>query len=169
MSVRTMQYRPGTSWSPSVDSRNWDPRNGASCHKGTEEYIMNMVSMENVISGGAIGISLTGMAIVFSGLVLISLMITYLPRILDTLDRFFGEKQLEETPPQQVISEEEQEERDIASVIGLVMQMEHERMLAELPVNEEEQEIASVIGLVLQLEAERQETQNIVPEKKLAA
>lgn len=42
---------------------------------------------QNVINGDGIGITITGMLIVFCGLILISLYIAYLPRALALLDR----------------------------------------------------------------------------------
>jgi len=113
---------------------------------------MNMFSMENVLSGGAIGISLTGMAIVFSGLLLISLSISVLPVILDYLSCFIDVD--EDEVDAVAVDEALDEEKDIASVIGMVMQME--AAFHESPEEKEEIDIANVIGLVLHLEQERQ-------------
>lgn len=111
-----------------------------------------MTGMETVVAGGAIGISLTGMSIVFCGLVLISIFITTLPKILDVIARF-GEKS-ETLPVVDVAAQEAaEEEKDLASVIGLVMQMEAARH--ETKDEQEEIDIANVIGLVLHLEQER--------------
>ncbi len=108
--------------------------------------------MEAVLSGGAISISLTGMSIVFSGLVLISLTISALPVILEYLTRI-TEKKEKISPAVLAAQEAENEAKDIASVIGLVMQMESIRN--ETPEEKEEIDIANVIGLVLHLEQER--------------
>ena len=111
-----------------------------------------MSGMEAVVAGGAIGISITGMSIVFCGLVLISIFITTLPKILDYITSF-GEK----TEPAAVVDvaaqEAAEEEKDLASVIGLVMQMEAAQH--ETKEEQEEIDIANVIGLVLHLEQER--------------
>ena len=111
-----------------------------------------MFSIENVISGGAIGISITGMAIVFSGLVLISLAIAVLPKALDFVTGIFEKKEIASSS--EVELESDSEEKDIASVIGLVMQMEAN--LHETEEQKEDIDIANVIGLVLHLEHERQ-------------
>lgn len=47
-----------------------------------------MVQFDNIISGNGISITVTGMTIVFSGLLLINLFIILLPRILNGLDRY---------------------------------------------------------------------------------
>ena len=111
-----------------------------------------MSGMEAVVAGGAIGVSLTGMSIVFSGLVLISIFITTLPKILEFIANF-GEKSETVSAVDAVAQEAETEEQDLASVIGLVMQMEAARH--ETKEEQEEIDIANVIGLVLHLEQER--------------
>lgn len=110
-----------------------------------------MNGMENVVTNGAIGISLTGMAIVFSGLVLISLAITWLPKILDFWEQWTTKQK---NTAQNAKAEGADEEKDLASVIGLVMQMEAAHHEAE--EHQEDLDIANVIGLVLHLEQERQ-------------
>ncbi len=112
-----------------------------------------MSGMETVVAGGAIGISITGMSIVFSGLVLISIFIATLPKILGFIARI-GEKK-EITPAVDLAAQKaEEEEKDLASVIGMVMQMEATQH--ETKEQQEEYDIANVIGLVLHLEQERQ-------------
>jgi len=119
---------------------------------------MESFGIENVLSGGAIGISLTGMSIVFTGLFLISIYIRFLPNFLNVLDRYIFRKNrsISETDieKESVNRELENEEKDIASVIGLVMQLEATHR--ETPAEKEEKDIANVIGLVLQLEQESQ-------------
>ena len=112
-----------------------------------------MTGMENVMAGGAIGISLTGMAIVFSGLLLISLAITALPRLLEIWARY-TEKEAVVTTTAGAFADAETEDQDIASVIGLVMEMEANQH--QTPEQQEDIDIANVIGLVLHLEQERQ-------------
>ena len=101
---------------------------------------MEKFNIQNIIDGQALGISITGMSIVFFGLLFISLYIAVLPKILDYLMNF-GKKGKETSLPavsvkKQQSSEEteaaaikESESYDIASVIGLVLQMEHERLV----------------------------------------
>ena len=48
---------------------------------------METFSIQNIIEGQAVGISITGMSIVFSGLILISVYIAILPKILDFLQK----------------------------------------------------------------------------------
>jgi Na+-transporting methylmalonyl-CoA/oxaloacetate decarboxylase gamma subunit len=51
---------------------------------------------QNVVDGQAIGISITGLIIVFTSLILISLFIFLLPIILGILDTIFPEAKVEE-------------------------------------------------------------------------
>lgn len=100
---------------------------------------MEKFSFQNIIDGQALGISVTGMSIVFAGLLLISIYITILPRILDFLDQSRSKKELEhvEVEPEESTQPEIEEQARIE------------------PVDNETNDIASVIGLVLQLEQER--------------
>lgn len=59
------------------------------------------MSLQNVIDGQGIGISVTGMFIVFSALVIISVIIAATPHVLKILDRFFPEKKTAVSLPQQ--------------------------------------------------------------------
>lgn len=115
---------------------------------------MKPFAFENVVAGDAIGISITGMAIVFCGLMFISLYINYLPSLLRFLDATFGKKQqkVEKTSVKEESSTDN--EKDLASVIGLVLQMEEANHQSEQ--SGDEKDIASVIGMVLQMEHERQ-------------
>jgi oxaloacetate decarboxylase gamma subunit len=118
---------------------------------------MNSFSVQNILDGGGIGISLTGMSIVFSALLLISIYIRWLPTILEFVDRYILKKDLslsetETAAATAAVSEADTEEKDLASVIGMVMQLE--AAYHETPQEKEEKDIAQVIGLVLQLENE---------------
>ncbi|MBU2647098.1 OadG family protein [bacterium] len=101
---------------------------------------MNAFNIQNIIQGSGISISLTGMAIVYSGLLIITIFIQLLPGILD----LFAEKRLikvkpaanklmpavEPKPLESSSTKEpvdEDEEKDIASLIGLVLHLEQER------------------------------------------
>ena len=113
---------------------------------------MESFSFQNIIDGQAVSISITGMLIVFSGLLLISIYISLLPRILDLFERRSSaaaklqsqqsiETSKEEAAPSETaqtgvlpadaevepVTTEDDEFNDIASVIGLVLQLEHER------------------------------------------
>ncbi len=117
---------------------------------------MNSFSVDNILSGGAISISVTGMLIVFSGLLLISVYIRWLPSFLVMFDRYVLKKSPVDTEDEIVTTDgpvqADNEEKDLASVIGLVMQLEEAHN--ETPEEKEEKDIAQVIGLVLQLEQE---------------
>ncbi len=87
-----------------------------------------MLSWQNVLDGHGIGISITGMLIVFSGLTLISFFITALPRILATgnkKDKAAREAVVSETPA-------EPTEEDIIAVLALVLHAEMEHSLGEM-------------------------------------
>lgn len=100
---------------------------------------MNSFSFQNVLDGQGIGISITGMAIVYIGLVLISVSIALLPTIIKILSgwRFMKHASRHESQPQVPVKMPDkpvietksspEEFNDIASVIGLVLQLEHER------------------------------------------
>lgn len=100
---------------------------------------METHNFQNIIDGQAIGISLTGMSIVFTGLVLISVYIWLLPNILKWMTRQPATKKVEKVKtkkvekkaaaPKAAANNTTQDEfNDIASVIGLVLQLEHERL-----------------------------------------
>ncbi len=94
--------------------------------------------VQNIINGDAIGISLTGMLIVFSGLLFISIYIAILPKILAFLSKSDSKKMKKQGKKAEPATEEmvsvpiektnDTESYDIASVIGLVLQLEEERM-----------------------------------------
>lgn len=87
-------------------------------------------SWQNVIDSNGIGITLTGMLIVFSGLLLISLFIVALPRVLELKERIVAVRNISipepadtpETPPS---------DAEIMAVISLVLHLETERSLGE--------------------------------------
>ncbi|WP_303722334.1 OadG family protein [Malonomonas rubra] len=87
-------------------------------------------SWQNVIDGNGIGITITGMLIVFSGLLLISLFIAALPRILALRERPAGEKNVPQ-PAKLEGAENEPSEAEIMAVISLVLHLELERSLGE--------------------------------------
>ncbi len=101
---------------------------------------METFNLQNIIDGQAISISITGMAIVFCGLVLITGYIMLLPHILDLLTgQKKAPKKAKPEPKVEKVSQKvdapipaeaeitENESNDIASVIGLVLQLEQER------------------------------------------
>ena len=101
---------------------------------------MEKYNFQNIVDGQAIGISITGMSIVFTGLVLISIYIWLLPTILKWMSRQPTAKKVEKVKPKKVeekvaapkaaaaTTTTEDEFNDIASVIGLVLQLEHEHL-----------------------------------------
>ena len=86
-------------------------------------------SWQNVIDGNAIGITLTGMMIVFSGLAFISLFITALPRVLN-LRSYLAAGATAKTE-RSIPATLEPSEAEIMAVISLVLHMELERSLGE--------------------------------------
>jgi len=98
---------------------------------------METFSIQNIVTGNGIALSLSGMFIVFCGLLIISLSIRLLPKLLKLLD---GKKRVIELKDskQAAVAEKETEveksetdndDKDIASVIGLVLRLEQERQL----------------------------------------
>ena len=99
------------------------------------------MGFQNVVAGNGFNISVTGMVIVFCGLMLISVFIGLLPKILNlAID---GQKDKNETTTSQVsrpnldvdisrpnpdVDIDEQEDHDLVSIIGLVLFMEQERL-----------------------------------------
>jgi Na+-transporting methylmalonyl-CoA/oxaloacetate decarboxylase gamma subunit len=98
---------------------------------------MDAFSFQNVVNSNGIAISLTGMAIVFSGLLLISLSLWSLPRVLALFEK--GDMPSTAETPQNKSSiapstnttaiDTNSEENDIAGIIGLVLQLEDQRRL----------------------------------------
>ncbi len=100
---------------------------------------MEQFNIQNIFDGQAIGISLTGMSIVFSGLLLISIYIWMLPHILKWMSKKATSEKVKKVKPDKVkekvtapkavvATTTEDEFNDIASVIGLVLQLEHEHL-----------------------------------------
>jgi Na+-transporting methylmalonyl-CoA/oxaloacetate decarboxylase gamma subunit len=96
---------------------------------------MEAFSVQNIIQGNGMAISLTGMAIVFSGLIIITIFIQLLPKLLGLSFK----KQQQETPSSKTtaapatansaeIGDDEGDDKDIASLIGLVLHLEQERL-----------------------------------------
>ena len=88
------------------------------------------ISLQNVLDGHGVAISLTGMLIVFAGLVLISLFIAQLPALLTWFDRLTTRKAPKAEPvavKNPVVSAED----EIMSAISLVIHMELERLTGE--------------------------------------
>ncbi|MCP4751881.1 MAG: OadG family protein [Proteobacteria bacterium] len=103
---------------------------------------MESFNVQNIATGNGIAISITGMSIVFFGLLLISIYVALLPKIV----LFLSEVRLKPKTPEEkevendktakaakqpeeidVAALKEWEETDIASVIGLVLHLETER------------------------------------------
>lgn len=85
---------------------------------------------QNVLDSNGITITITGMLIVFSGLLLISLFIIILPHALARLDRLLMGK----TTSQPVVTNvpEEPSEQEIMAAISLAIHMELERCGGDL-------------------------------------
>jgi len=96
---------------------------------------MEAFSVQNIIQGNGMTISLTGMAIVFSGLIVITIFIKLLPKLLGLS---FKKQQQETLPSKNIavpatgnsaeIAADEGDDKDIASLIGLVLHLEQERL-----------------------------------------
>jgi len=100
---------------------------------------MEAFNIQNIVQGNGVAISLTGMAIVFSGLIIMSVFIALLPSILN----LFYRKPSEEAGAKPVGAPvaaakaadaaavagvtDDEEEKDIASLIGLILHLENER------------------------------------------
>ncbi len=85
-------------------------------------------SVQNVVDGNALQISITGMAIVFAGLASISLFIALLPKILKALHRE-GKKE-EASAPVNATSLEKLDEDSMIAVV-YVVHMEYERLTGD--------------------------------------
>lgn len=106
---------------------------------------MKEITLQNIISGHGISISITGMAIVFSGLLIITICISLLPRILELPDKIRA-RSIKKATPEERIPEASPSEATAESTTPASDQ---------LPATDDENDIASVIALVLQLESER--------------
>ncbi len=99
---------------------------------------MEAFSVQNIVQGNGMSISLTGMAIVFSGLIFITIFIQLLPIILGlSLKRQKSESsssKIETVPAtgsaianSAEVAADDGDDKDIASLIGLVLHLEQER------------------------------------------
>jgi Na+-transporting methylmalonyl-CoA/oxaloacetate decarboxylase gamma subunit len=81
--------------------------------------------LQNILDNEGLAISITGMAIVFLGLVLVSLMIFALPKVLGWLDTTRRRyRRPAEAPDTARVSEEDAREKAIVAAIAMVL--EHE-------------------------------------------
>lgn len=94
-----------------------------------------MISYQNIIDGNGVNISITGMMIVFSGLIFMTLYIFFLPRILNIFKRKPVESEnkaasdtqtqaVTTAPKPEISSDNEADAYEIASVIGIVLHLE---------------------------------------------
>lgn len=100
---------------------------------------METFSVQNIVSGNGVAISLSGMFIVFCGLLIISISIALLPKLLAMLEKKTSAIETEDSVPASVtekgetvteaLEETDAEDKDIASIIGLVLRLEQERHL----------------------------------------
>jgi Na+-transporting methylmalonyl-CoA/oxaloacetate decarboxylase gamma subunit len=87
------------------------------------------MGFDNVIAGNGFEIALTGMSVVFTGLVLVSLFIAALPRLLDRAGRTTAPRL---QPARAAASGRESStgiEPDLLAAMGCVLQAEYEREL----------------------------------------
>ena len=87
------------------------------------------VSWQNVLDGHGFAITLIGMAIVFAGLLLISLFITQLPRMLDLFDRLTTRQEAANRTDIGTATLPHGDE--LMAAISLVVHMELERLTGE--------------------------------------
>jgi Na+-transporting methylmalonyl-CoA/oxaloacetate decarboxylase gamma subunit len=101
---------------------------------------MEAFNIQNIVQGNGVAISLTGMAIVFSGLIIMSVFISLLPSILNLFDRKTSDEadaspsveapvaaaKIADAPSVAGVADDE-EDKDIASLIGLILHLENER------------------------------------------
>ena len=99
---------------------------------------MEAFSVQNIVQGNGMSISLTGMAIVFSGLIIITIFIQLLPSLLglsfkrqinvvstSKTDAVPETESAIENPTE--VADDDGDDKDIASLIGLVLHLEQER------------------------------------------
>jgi len=118
---------------------------------------MNAFNIQNIFDGNGISISLTGMAIVFAGLIIISLYILLLPIVLESGSGFFSRKRQKENEEKAELElESEETEKAIENEKSTASELTTESKAQEAPlVQSEDNDIASLIGLILHLEQER--------------
>lgn len=79
--------------------------------------------LQNILDNEGLAISITGMAIVFLGLVLVSLMIFALPKVLEWLDTTRRRnRRTAEVPDKARVSEEDAREKAIVAAIAMVLE-----------------------------------------------
>jgi len=90
------------------------------------------VNWQNVLDGHGFAITLIGMAIVFSGLLLISLFIAQLPRMLELFDRLVS-RAVRPAPSELAVAERAvvSQGEELMAAISLVVHMELERLTGE--------------------------------------
>lgn len=76
------------------------------------------IDPQNVIDGNGIGLALTGMLIVFTALILISLFIASVPRLLGLLNRIFPEVDHHHHTPSRPA---DQPDLELVAAIGLAL------------------------------------------------
>ncbi|MGK5091191.1 OadG family protein [Deltaproteobacteria bacterium TL4] len=88
---------------------------------------MNSFSVQNIIDGQGIEITLTGMLIVFLGLLCVSFFIAAIPHVLKLLERGISAKKKRTQSSSTVMTSKGDSEEDlIPALIGLVLHMELE-------------------------------------------
>lgn len=91
------------------------------------------LNWDNVIAGNGIGITITGMLIVFSGLALISFFISVLPRILEyRQSKQVGISESGSAQQEACVADQEPTEEELLAIISLVLHEEMERSLGEM-------------------------------------
>ncbi|MEW4528821.1 OadG family protein [Maioricimonas sp. JC845] len=75
------------------------------------------IDPQNVVDSNGVALALTGMLIVFSALVLISLFIACVPHLLGLLNRIFPEVEHHHTPPRPA----DQPDLELVAAIGLAL------------------------------------------------
>lgn len=92
---------------------------------------MIQISLQNVLDNHGIAITLTGMLIVFSGLVLISLFIAQLPNLLTVYDRLRTRQGRKSDPDVKTVPATTPQEDEIMTAICLVIHLELDRITGE--------------------------------------
>jgi len=101
---------------------------------------MEAFNLQNIITHNGVSISIAGMLIVFSGLLIITVYINLLPKLLDFIDRQLNRKTIlrsketsdvsalpDEIEPPAEIEKPKSDMNEIMSVIGLVLHLEQQR------------------------------------------
>lgn len=89
-----------------------------------------MLSWQNVIDGHGLGISITGMLIVFAGLSFISFFITALPKVLAATGAERASKETVET--EEAAAPAEPTEEDMMAILSIVLHAEMEHSTGEM-------------------------------------